>query len=215
MNRTQNNTSRISRRGFLKGSAAVGAGLLGMPAIVPSRVFGQNEPSNRITIGCIGVGRMGLDDMRELLVHSDVQIVAVCDVDSKRAANAKKLVEARYAAQMAAGTYKGCYQYGDFRKIVARKDIDAVTIVTPDHWHAIPAIAAAKAGKDIFLQKPLTLTIEEGRVLSNAVKRYGVIFQVGSQQRSDTNFRHACELVRNGRIGKVHTDTVAFGTDPG
>jgi predicted dehydrogenase len=98
---------------------------------------------------------------------------------------------------------------------VAQADIDAVSIVTPDHWHTLPAIAAAKAGKDIFLEKPLTLTIEEGRALSDTVRRYNRVFQVGSQQRSDTRFRQACELVRNGRIGKVHTVKVGFGTDPG
>ncbi len=215
MNRTQiSNSGRISRRGFLRGSAALGAGLA-WPTIVPSSVFGQNAPSNRIAIGCIGVGRMGMGDLRELMGHADVQIVAVCDVDSKRAENAKKVVEGKYAAQTADGTYKGCALTGDFRKIIARQDIDAVSIVTPDHWHTIPAVAAAKAGKDIFLQKPLTLTIEEGRIMSNTVRRYGRVMQVGSQQRSETNFRQACELVRNGRIGKVHTVTVAFGTDPG
>jgi predicted dehydrogenase len=199
----------MNRRDFLKASAGVGAALT-VPVIVPSSVFGANAPSNRITMGCIGVGRMGMGDLREILGHKDVQVVATCDVDSNRAKYAAKTVEAKYGDD-----FKGCDTYGDFRKLVARKDIDAVMISTPDHWHALPAIAAAKAGKDIFLQKPLTLTIEEGRVLSNTVKRYGSVFQVGSQQRSDSRFRQTCQLVRNGRIGKVHTVKVGFGTDPG
>jgi myo-inositol 2-dehydrogenase/D-chiro-inositol 1-dehydrogenase len=153
--------------------------------------------------------------LRELIGFKQVQIVAVCDVDSNRTANAQKTVEAHYGESTTNGTYKGCATFGDYRDLVAREDIDAVCVVTPDHWHALPSIAAAKAGKDIFLQKPLTLTIQEGRVLSDTVRRYNRIFQVGSQQRSDARFRQACELVRNGRIGKLHTVKVAFGTDPG
>jgi len=145
--------------------------------------------------------------MRGFMGLKQAQVVAVCDVDSKRTDYAKKLVEKQYGS--------GCATYKDFRELIANNDIDAVSIVTPDHWHALPAIEAAKAGKDIFLEKPLTLTIREGRVLSDTVRRYKRIFQVGSQQRSDTRFRQACELVRNGRIGKLHTVKVAFGTDPG
>ena len=203
----------LTRRQFLKKTAVIGAALAG-PTILPGSVFGADAPSNRITIGCIGVGRMGLDDMREVLGFKQVQIVAVCDLDSKRSEHAKQLVETRYSAQSSAGSYKGCAAYKDFRELVAREDIDAVMIATPDHWHALPAIAAAKAGKDIFIQKPLTLTIQEGRVLSDTVRRYGRILQVGSQQRSDARFRLGCELVRNGRIGKLHTVKVGFGTDP-
>jgi predicted dehydrogenase len=189
--------------------------MMAIPTVVPSSVFGQSAPSNRITMGCIGVGRMGMGDMKEILGNDDVQILAVCDLDSWRVDNAARTVEEKYGKDMASGKYKGCDKYGDFRKVIARKDIDAVQICTPDHWHVLPAIAAARAGKDIFLQKPLSLTIEEGRALSNAVRRYGNVFQMGSQQRSDTLFRHACELVRNGRIGKVHTVKVGFDTDPG
>jgi len=209
-------TNVITRRQFLKSSAAVAssAALLA-PAIVPASVFGAAAPSNRITLGCIGVGRQGMGDMREFLGLPACQVIAVCDVDAKRVANAKKTVEAQYAKRSPDGTYKGCRTYGDFRELVAQADIDAVSIVTPDHWHTLPAIAAAKAGKDIFLEKPLTLTIEEGRVLSDTVRKYNRVFQVGSQQRSDTRFRQACELARNGRIGKVHTVKVGFGTDPG
>lgn len=200
----------FSRRGFIKASAAA----IGLPYFVPSSVFGASAPSNRINVGCIGVGRMGLGDITDIQGLSDVRIVATCDVDSNRAEYARKFVEGKYAKQMASGEYKGCTAYGDYRDVIARDDIDAVMICTPDHWHTLPAIAAAKAGKDIFLQKPMTLTIEEGRVLSDTVKRYGNVFMVGSQQRSDYRFRFACELVRNGRIGKLKTIKIGFGLDP-
>jgi len=203
----------ISRRRFLQQSGAV-AGAVAVPMIVPASVFGADAPSERITVGCIGTGRMGQGDMRDLLRFPQAQIVAVCDVDSKRAKDAQKIVVDHYSRQTGTA-WTGCEAYGDFRDVTGREDIDAVMIATPDHWHALPAIAAAKAGKDIFLQKPLTLTIREGRVLSNTARRYDRVFQVGSQQRSDEKFRLACELVRNGRIGKVHTIKVGFGTDPG
>jgi predicted dehydrogenase len=204
----------LTRRQFLKSSA--GATFLGAtcPLWVPASVFGADAPSNRIAVGCIGVGRMGQDDMREVMGFKQAQVVAVCDVDSKRLKHAKQLVETHYGAQSKDSSYKGCSAYSDFRELVAREDIDAVMIATPDHWHALPAIAAAGSGKDVFLQKPLTLTIQEGRVLSDTVHRYGRIFQVGSQQRSDSRFRFACELVRNGRIGKLHTVKVGFEADP-
>lgn len=204
----------LSRRGFLRGSAAVGAGLA-LPMIVPSSVFGAEAPSERITVGCIGVGRMGDGDLREALGLRHVQVVAVCDVDSRRMKIAQNKVESAYAQRYPDGQYKGCATYGDWREIIARADIDAVQISTPDHWHAIPTVEAARAGKDIFLQKPLSLTIEEGRIASDTVRRYGRILQIGSQQRSDTRFRQACELVRNGRVGKLHTVKIGFGTDPG
>ena len=206
-------TRIISRRRFLQQSGAV-AGAIAVPMTVPASVFGAEPPSERITVGCIGTGRMGQGDMRDLLRFPQAQIVAVCDVDSKRAKDAQKIVVDHYSRQTETA-WTGCETYGDFRDVTSREDIDAVMIATPDHWHALPAIAAAKAGKDIFLQKPLTLTIREGRVLSNTVRRYDRVFQVGSQQRSDEKFRLACEWVRNGRIGKVHTIKVGFGTDPG
>ncbi|MBW8040224.1 MAG: Gfo/Idh/MocA family oxidoreductase [Planctomycetes bacterium] len=204
----------LTRRQFLK-SSAVAAAAAAWPTIIPASVFGANPPSNRITVGCIGVGRMGLGDLREILGFKQARIVAVCDVDSKRVKHAQQLVETHYGKQSQSGTSKGCAAYGDFRDLVARADIDAVSVVTPDHWHTLPVLAAARAGKDIFLQKPLTLTIAEGRLLSDTVRRYGRVFQVGSQQRSDSRFRLACELVRNGRIGKLLTVKVGFGTDPG
>ena len=208
-NKKTDKTNIITRRQFLKNSAAAATGtFLLAPTIVPSSVFGAGAPSNRITFGCIGVGRMGLGDLREIMGFKQARIVAVCDVDSNRTKHAQQLVDKHYS------TSGDCATYKDFRDLIARDDIDAVSVVTPDQWHALPSIAAAKAGKDIFLQKPLTLTIKEGRVLSDTVRRYNRIFQVGSQQRSETNFRTACELVRNGRIGKLHTVKVGFGTDP-
>lgn len=205
---------RLTRRSFLHKTSLITATTFGLPILIPHIVFGANAPSERITIGCIGTGRMGQGDMRSMLGFRQAQIVAVCDVDANRARDAQQLVVSRYS-QNKEVPFKGCDTYEDFRDLIAREDIDAVMICTPDHWHAIPAIAAARAGKDIFLQKPLTLTIQEGRVLSNTARRYGSIFQVGSQQRSDERFRLACELVRNGRIGKVQAVHVGFGYDPG
>ena len=207
-------TSPLSRRDFLRRSLA-GAAAVAAPTIVPASVLGANAPSHRITMGCIGVGRMGRGDMRSFMGFREFQVLVVCDVDSNRTKDARALVEQKYAAQSKAGAYRGCAMTGDFREVVARDDIDAVMVCTPDHWHVLPAIAAAKAGKDVFLQKPLSLTIEEGRVLSDTVRRYGRVLQVGSQQRSDLRCRQACELVRNGRIGKLHTVRVATGADPG
>ena len=212
--RKNRKTGKLTRRDFLKSSVGATAGaVLAFPEIVAS-VSAANAPSRRITIGCIGVGRMGLGDMREILGFDQAQVIAVCDVDSKRLNHARQKVEEHYGAQKTSGTYKGCARYKDFRALLEREDIDAVLICTPDHWHALPAIAAAKAGKDIFLEKPLTLTVKEGRILSDTVRRYGRILQVGSQQRSDARFRFACELVRNGRIGKLHTIKVGLPIDP-
>jgi len=143
-----------------------------------------------------------------------VQIIAVCDADSKRMADAKEQVESHYAKKTESA-YKGCAMHEDYRELIARPDIDAVMICTPDHWHALPAIDAAKASKDIFIQKPLTLTIHEGRVMSDTVHRHGRVLLVGSQQRSHSAFRQACELVRNGRIGRLHTVKVGLPGDPG
>lgn len=204
----------VSRRNFLKQSAVAAGSLFAAPAIVPDSVFGNRAPGNRITVGCIGMGRMGMGDLNDMLGHDDIQVVAVCDVDVWRLENAKRKVEEYYSDKRKHKRYRGCDAYSDYREILTRSDIDAVSIVTPDHWHALPAVEAARAGKDIFLEKPLTFRIDEGRVLSEAVRHYGVILQVGSQQRSDARFRFAAELVRNGRIGRLHTVKVGFGKDP-
>jgi predicted dehydrogenase len=201
---------RISRRSFLKATTAI----IGAPQFVRTPLFGANAPNNRIALGCIGVGRMGTGDLRDVMARSGVQVVAVCDVDSKRLANAKATVEKQYATESASSTFKGCAAFADFRELIARPDIDAVQIATPDHWHAIPAIEAARAGKDILVQKPLTYTLQEGRLLSDTVRRYGRVLQVHSQHRSNSRVRFGCELVRNGRIGKLHTVKVGLPTDP-
>ncbi len=141
--------------------------------------------------------------MKQFLAQSDARVVAVCDIDKKHLNNAKKEVDNKYGNQ-------DCAAYHDFRELLARDDIDAVSIAVPDHWHGIISIAAAKAGKDIYGEKPLSHTLAEGRAMCDAVKKYGVIWQTGSWQRSVSNFRTACELVRNGRIGKVHTVEVGL-----
>jgi predicted dehydrogenase len=188
----------ISRRGFLRASAAAGAAFA-LPAIVPASVFGANPPSERINIGCIGLGGMGTSNMRAFRGNPNSQVVALCDVD------AGHLAKARQAAGL---DERVCYR--DFRDLLAQRDVDAVTVVTPDHWHAPISLAAVRAGKDVYCEKPLTLTILEGRVLANEVKRYGRVLQTGSQQRSGDEFRRACELVRNGYIGEVKTVRVGL-----
>ena len=208
-------TTRINRRSFLKRASAAAGAIAAFPAIVPSSVFGETAPGNRITMAFIGVGNQGTNDLQGFLSDDRIQVVAVCDVNRESAGywsgttrgreNAKRLVDSYYTDKKEIPNYKGCDTYEDFRDVLARKDIDVVEIATPDHWHAALAVEAARAGKDIYCQKPLSLTITEGRAMVNAVKRYGRIFQAGSQQRSDYNFRRACELVRNGRIGKLQT----------
>jgi len=144
-------------------------------------------------------------NLKSFLHGADTQVVAVCDVDSWRLDNARKVVEEHYAKAATSGTFKGCAAYADFPELLARSDIDAVMISTPDHWHVPMAIAAAKAGKDICCEKPLTLNIAEGRALSDTVRRYGRVFRTDSEFRSLSCFQRACEFVLNGRIGKLHT----------
>jgi predicted dehydrogenase len=203
--------NNISRRQFIKQTAGAVGLFAGWPLFVRSAAA-TNNAVNHIQIGCIGVGRMGLADLRDVLRFDSVRVTAVCDVDRQRVDYARRLVNEHYNAKGYSDF--GCKAFHDFRDLIADPSIDAVQISTPDHWHAIGAGAAAKAGKDIFLQKPFTLTLQEGRILSDTVRRTGVIFQVGSQQRSDEKFRLACELVRNGRIGKLHTIKIGMGSDP-
>lgn len=190
-------SSTTSRRRFLQA-----AGAFSVPMLVPASVFGQAAPSNRIAIAAIGVGRMGEGNLQGFLHNAGTQVVAVCDVDAARAARAKGMVERHYAERLGAD-YGGCGVATDLREIIARDDIDAVCISTADHWHVPAALMAVRAGKDVFCEKPLSLTIHEGRVLSDAVRQYGRVFLLGSQQRSESRFRYACELVLNGRIGEV------------
>jgi predicted dehydrogenase len=203
------NSSRLfSRRNFIKSAAVAGAA----PLILPSRLWAaQTAPSNQVALGFIGLGTQGVGLMRGFLPRDDAKVLAVCEVDATRRKNAKAIVETRYGDEMSAGKYKGCAEYNDFQELLARKDIDGVVIATPDHWHALLSIAAAQAGKDIYCEKPMSHTVQEGRAMVNAVRANKRVLQVGSMQRSSTEFRVACELVRNGILGIVRKVDVAIG----
>ena len=203
----------INRRQFLKGAAGSAASSVVFPYLVPSSVFGGSAPSERITLGFIGTGKQSQHLMRSFLNSPGTQVLAACDVDRLKLERGKKIVEDFYASKNA-GSYKGCDMYGHFRDLLARADIDAVVIATPDHWHAIIVIESAKAGKDIYCEKPLSQTIVEARTMVNTVRRYGRVFQTGSMQRSDWHFRLGCELVRNGYIGELKTINVNVGGPP-
>lgn len=209
--------SQITRRRFIESSvkaAALTSVTLGFPSIVPASVMGKNAPSNRINIGAIGTGRISRDhDMPGVWKYDYARIMAVCDLDKKRADDAKILVNGYYAKKTGK-PYDGVTVYNDYRELLQNKDVDAVLVSTPDHWHSLIAIDAAKAKKDIYLQKPTSLTIAEGRALSDTVRQTKQIFQIGSQQRSSTQFRYAAELVRNGRIGDLKTVYVGLPGDP-
>jgi predicted dehydrogenase len=197
---------QLSRREFLKQTGGIALGAFCAPYFIPSTVLGREgavSPNEKITIGCIGVGSMGTANMKAFLEKDAARVVAVCDVDTGHRNQARDIVNRKYGSE-------DCAAYNDFRELLARSDIDAVMIATPDHWHGIIAVAAARAGKDIYGEKPLAYTISEGRAICDAVKRYGRIWQTGSWQRSQHNFRFASELVRNGRIGEVHTVRVGL-----
>jgi len=200
-------TQKLNRRSFLKTSAVVAA-----PFILPSHIWSaQTKPNDRITLGYIGMGTQNRGLMSGFLRKTETQSVAVCDVDTNRREAAKKSVEEFYAKQADRGSWNGCTAHNDFRDLLARKDIDAVVIATPDHWHAYIAVAAARAGKDIYCEKPMAESIHEARAMVKAVRKYKRVFQTGSMQRSSKEFRTACELVRNGRIGKISRVEVAVG----
>ena len=201
-------THRITRREFLGRIAAL-SGIVVAPWFIPSSARGADgniAPSERITVGLIGKGLMGSGHLRRLIGDREVQVLAVCDVDRLRCEDGKRRVEETYAAPPwadSSGTYRGCAAYNDYRELLARSDIDAVVIVTPDHWHTLQAIDAAKAGKDIYCEKPISITVRQGRRLAEAVRRYGRIFQTGTQYRSIPTIRQVCEFVRSGGLGKV------------
>jgi predicted dehydrogenase len=202
--------SNLTRRGVIAAGIA-------FPTIVPATVFGQNAPSNRINIGVIGVGRIARGhDMAETFKYDHAQILAVCDLDTKRVESGKQLVNETYSKKYGRA-WASARGYADYHEVLAAKDLDAVIIATPDHQHAILAVHAVKAGKDVYLQKPASLTIAEGRTMADAVAKSGRILQIGSQQRSDNpwpQFRRACELVRNGRIGQLKHVEVGLPGDP-
>ncbi|HEX4131401.1 MAG TPA: Gfo/Idh/MocA family oxidoreductase [Pirellulales bacterium] len=205
----------MRRRTFLKATASS----LAVPYIVPSSIFGANAPSNRINVGFIGLGNQSTIDLPAFLNNDDVHVVAVCDVnrgsDGYRDASqflgrepGKQKVDDYYSAKTKSGNFKACDASSDFRQLLSRDDIDAVTIIVPDHWHAIITIMAAEAGKDIYCEKPLSLTIRQGQAMVKAVRKHQRVLQTGSHWRSGPAVRTACELVRNGRIGtlqKIHT----------
>jgi len=201
--------NRLSRRQFLKTTTlAVATAPLVLTA--PWVAFGQKGPNDRITIGIIGTGTQGRGLMNDFLNQPGTQVVAVCDVDTTRREHNRKKVEEFYTIK-ADKSFKGCTAYKDFRELIARKDIDAVVIATPDHWHAHIAVEACKAGKDIYCEKPLSLTIRQARAMVQAARKYDRVFQTGSMQRSSKEFRKACELVRNGRLGKIKQVIVDVG----
>ncbi|MCL5098821.1 MAG: Gfo/Idh/MocA family oxidoreductase [Candidatus Omnitrophica bacterium] len=162
-------------------------------------------PSKRITVGIIGIGAMGSGHVRRVAGDPGFRVLAVCDVDRVRRENAQETVNGMYAAERSSGSYHGCAAYNDYREVLARPDIDAVVIATPDHWHSLQSIDAAKAGKDIYCEKPISVTIEESRRVVETVRRYGRVFQTGTQYRSIPTIRQVCQFVRNGGLGQVKT----------
>ena len=202
-----------SRRTFLKTSLGAAAAA-GFPTIVPSTVFGQLSPSNRINVGAIGVGRISRGhDLPGIWKYDQARIMAVCDLDDNRVELGKTLINGYYSKKTGK-PYDGVTGYHHYRELLANKDIDAVVISTPDHQHAILAVDAVRAKKDVYLQKPASLTISEGRHMSDQVTASAQILQIGSQQRSWKQFYRACELVRNGRIGEIKHVEIGLPGDP-
>ncbi len=196
------------RREFLKCAAALAA-----PALIPSSAWGSADapaPSERINLGFIGIGAMGQGHLGVCLGYPNAQVLGVCDPDQWRRENAKTRAEQAYAARQPSGSYRGCTAYNDLRELLARDDIDAVVIATGDNWHGTATVAAAKAGKDIYCEKPISKTIVEARAMATAAQRYGRVAQIGLQQRSTPEFIKACGLVQSGAIGKIHRVFVAF-----
>lgn len=194
----------VTRRRFLKKAAGAAVGAMSFPYIVSSSALGKAgsvAASNRITVGCVGVGPQGTGVMRNFLAQKDARVVAVCDLKAPALKAAQDLVNKRYQNN-------GCATFKDFRELIQRDDIDVVSIATTDHWHVLVALAAARAGKDIYLEKPMGLSLAEDQALREVCHRYGTVFQFGTQQRSSRNFRFACELALNSRIGRLHTINV-------
>jgi predicted dehydrogenase len=193
--------NHITRRSLLKKAAGIAVGALGFPYLVTSSALGKEggvAAGDRIVMGVIGVGGRGRAVMQSFLELSDARVVAVCDVNKERCRLAKGMVDEKY-------NQRGCKTYHDFSELLSRPDIDAVLIASPVFWHVIMATEAAKQGKDMYMEKPIGLSFAEAKMLRQTIHRYGRVFQFGTQQRSGRNFRFACELALNGRIGKVHT----------
>ncbi len=193
----------IKRRDFIKSASFGAAGAFTIPTLIPSYLLDRKSPANRINVAVIGIGRQTVSpNIPQFLKSDNAQIVAVCDVDAWRLANGQKQVN-DYYSQQKGSVYKGCDAYADFREVLVRKDVDAVMIATPDHWHIPMAIEAARAGKHISLEKPISTCVEHGRQLVKAIKKSGVITRNDSEFRPLPKFSKAIELVRNGRIGRI------------
>ena len=200
----------MTRRRMLAGMVSAGA-VVGLPSIIPSTVLGKQAPSNRITVGMIGTGRQGINaNLKTLVNMPEVQVVAVCDPDTWRMDKAMEVIHKKYGNEE-------CSRHTDFREIVARGDIDAVMVSTPDHWHVPIALAAIRTGKHVCCEKPLTLSIAEGRALADAAKARGIVFRTDSECRSHAYMRKTAELVRNGYLGRVKRIEVGVphGDKPG
>ncbi|MFV1968660.1 MAG: Gfo/Idh/MocA family protein [Pirellulaceae bacterium] len=209
---------KFNRRNVLRLLAGAAGAAVGLPVLVPDRALGLSAtmaPSERITLGFIGVGMMGQGHVRVCAGYDQTQILAVCDVDQWRRDTNKARVEEAYATRTNSGRYRGCDTYNDLRDLLARADIDAVVIATGDNWHGNATVMAAKAGKDIYCEKPISKTIYEARTMVAHVHRYGRVSQIGLQQRSAPQFHKACDLVRRGRIGEVKTVYVIFSGTSG
>jgi predicted dehydrogenase len=202
----------LSRRRFLRQSATAALAGVAAPTLLPSTVLGgagKTGPNSRVNVGVIGTGPQGLSVMKGCLAEDDARVVAVCDVKVDQLAKARDTVNQKYENQ-------DCATYHDFAELLARRDIDAVVIATPDHWHVLVALAAVRAGKDVYVEKPLGLSVAEDQALRTALREHKRIFQFGTQQRSSANFRRACELVRSGRIGRLkHINVWSIASVPG
>jgi len=206
--------SKLTRRSFVKGVAAVSTAIA-LPTFIPASALGLEEgkpaPSERLTMGFIGIGKQSSGHLNRYSGRPDCVVLAVCDVHGGRRDRAKNAVEEKYK-KLERKDYKACDAYIDYREVLSRKDIDAVVIGTPDHWHTTLIVEAAKAKKDIYCEKPLTLTIRESMLAIAAVRKHNVILQTGSQQRSDGPFREVCEYIRSGRLGAIKEVYVGIGT---
>lgn len=212
------NMNGTSRRRFLRRLTFGASAGLAWPTLVPSSVFGANgqvAPSNRITVGFIGTGRQtSYANIPGFLREPDCQAVAVCDVDTWRMANGRKKIEDFYAGKKDSGIFRGCAEYRDWRDLLARPEIDAVMIGTPDHWHVLQSLAALRAGKDVACEKPLTRNIAEGRLLAETVKRHGRVFRTDSEFRANRTMLLAVEIVRNRKIGQLQRIITSTPKDP-
>ncbi|MEJ2705603.1 MAG: Gfo/Idh/MocA family oxidoreductase, partial [Sedimentisphaerales bacterium] len=191
----------LTRRTLLRGATGFVASTIAVPYIVPSSALGGGgslTPSERLTMGAIGLGGQGMHNLKNFLTCDDLRVVAVCDVDTNHRTTAKQTVDKAYGNG-------DCAAYNDFREILARADIDTVLIATPDHWHAILSIQAAKAGKDIYCEKPISLTVAEGRTVADTMKRLGTVYQSGTQRRSNACFRFGVDIARSGMLGRLRT----------